>query len=88
VAPAWPAVGGSVAFAITGRANGSTGRDTFGTRGVSAVMTGTVRSGWPIGRAGSSAARSRCIARACSCDTRDSFTPSSSPISFIVTSPK
>jgi hypothetical protein len=76
---------------MTGRANGSTGRDAFGTRGVSAVMTGSVRAGWPIAgtwRAGSSAARSRCIARACSCDTRDSFTPSTSPICFIVTSPK
>jgi hypothetical protein len=34
-----------------------------------------------------SAWRSRCTARAWSCDTRDSFTPSSVPISFIVTSP-
>lgn len=33
-----------------------------------------------------SAARSRRIARACSCETRDSFTPSSAPMSFIVTS--
>jgi hypothetical protein len=29
----------------------------------------------------------RRIARACSCDTRDSFTPISAPICFIVTSP-
>jgi hypothetical protein len=34
-----------------------------------------------------SASRSRRKARACSCDTRDSLTPSSAPISFIVTSP-
>jgi len=34
-----------------------------------------------------SASRRRLSARACSCDTRDSFTPSSLPISFIVTSP-
>jgi hypothetical protein len=34
-----------------------------------------------------SACRSLCTARACSCDTRDSFTPSSVPMSFIVTSP-
>jgi hypothetical protein len=33
------------------------------------------------------ASRSRRTARACSCDTRDSFTPISDPISFIVTSP-
>jgi hypothetical protein len=33
-----------------------------------------------------SASRNRRIARACSCDTRDSFTPSSAPMSFIVTS--
>jgi CheY-like chemotaxis protein len=34
-----------------------------------------------------SASRRRRMARACSCDTRDSFTPISAPISFIVTSP-
>jgi hypothetical protein len=34
-----------------------------------------------------SASRKRRSARACNCDTRDSFTPSSAPISFIVTSP-
>jgi len=34
-----------------------------------------------------SASRRRRSARACSCETRDSFTPSSVPISFIVTSP-
>jgi len=33
-----------------------------------------------------SASRSRRIARACSCETRDSLTPSSAPMSFIVTS--
>jgi hypothetical protein len=51
---------------------------------VSAVTTG----GWVRRSVGSSAWRSRWIARACSCDTRDSFTPSSAPICFIVTSPK
>jgi hypothetical protein len=59
---------------------------------VNAVMTGRARAGTPIGLAAaddwSSATRRRCMARACNCDTRDSFTPSSSPISFIVTSPK
>jgi hypothetical protein len=76
---------------MTGRAKGSTGRAAIGTRGVSAVMTGRSRTAAPVGRAGrdgSSAARSRWIARACSCDTRDSFTPSSAPICFMVTSPK
>jgi hypothetical protein len=34
-----------------------------------------------------SAPRSRRIARACNCDTRDSLTPISVPICFIVTSP-
>jgi len=34
----------------------------------------------------SSASFNRRIARACSCDTRDSFTPISCPISFIVAS--
>jgi hypothetical protein len=34
-----------------------------------------------------SACRRRWTARACNCDTRDSFTPSSAPMSFIVTSP-
>ena len=34
-----------------------------------------------------SAVRSRRIARACSCETRDSLTPISAPICFIVTSP-
>jgi hypothetical protein len=33
------------------------------------------------------ASRSRRIARACSCETRDSFTPISRPMFFIVTSP-
>jgi hypothetical protein len=33
-----------------------------------------------------SASRSRRIARACSCETRDSLTPSSAPMSYIVTS--
>jgi hypothetical protein len=33
------------------------------------------------------ASRRRRIARACNCDTRDSFTPISAPISFIVASP-
>jgi len=33
-----------------------------------------------------SASRSRLMARACSCDTRDSLTPSSVPMSFMVTS--
>jgi len=32
------------------------------------------------------ASRSRLIARACNCDTRDSLTPSSVPMSFMVTS--
>jgi hypothetical protein len=32
--------------------------------------------------------RNRWIARACSCDTRDSLTPISAPIRFIVTSRK
>ena len=35
----------------------------------------------------SSASRSRRMARACSCDTRDSLTPISAPICFIVASP-
>jgi hypothetical protein len=35
----------------------------------------------------SSASRRRRIARACSCDTRDSLTPISAPICFIVASP-
>jgi hypothetical protein len=34
-----------------------------------------------------SASRSRLMARACSCETRDSFTPISAPICFIVASP-
>jgi hypothetical protein len=34
-----------------------------------------------------SASRSRRMARACSCDTRDSLTPISAPICFIVASP-
>jgi hypothetical protein len=33
-----------------------------------------------------SASRKRRIALACSCDTRDSLTPSSAPMSFMVTS--
>jgi len=33
-----------------------------------------------------SASRSRLMARACNCDTRDSLTPSSVPMSFMVTS--
>jgi hypothetical protein len=41
----------------------------------------------PAPRSLLSACRSRRMARACSCDTRDSFTPISAPISFIVTSP-
>src|SRR6188768_969607 len=32
--------------------------------------------------------RRRVIARACNCETRDSFTPIASPICFIVASPK
>jgi hypothetical protein len=40
-----------------------------------------------IGIRRSSASRRRRIARACSCDTRDSLTPMSAPISFIVASP-
>jgi hypothetical protein len=82
---------GSGALACTGRANGSTGRAASGTRGVNAVRTGgclTAPVARAVGAAGSSAARRRWIARACSCDTRDSFTPSSLPISFIVTSLK
>jgi hypothetical protein len=39
-------------------------------------------------RSGPSVLRSRWIARACSCDTRDSLTPISAPICFIVASPK
>jgi hypothetical protein len=76
---------GSAAFAITGRgSNGSTGRGAAaGTRGESAVTIG----GCERRSVGSSAWRSRWIARACSCDTLDSFTPSSAPICFIVTSP-
>jgi len=35
-----------------------------------------------------SAWRRRWTARACSCETRDSLTPNSAPICFIVTSPK
>jgi hypothetical protein len=38
-------------------------------------------------RSGPSAFRRRWTARACSCETRDSFTPISAPICFIVTSP-
>jgi hypothetical protein len=38
-------------------------------------------------RSALSTCRRRRIARACNCDTRDSFTPISAPISFIVTSP-
>jgi hypothetical protein len=34
-----------------------------------------------------SVSRSRRIARACSCETRDSFTPISRPICFMVASP-
>jgi len=34
-----------------------------------------------------SASRSRRIARACNCETRDSLTPISAPICFIVASP-
>jgi len=33
-----------------------------------------------------SASRRRLMARACSCDTRDSLTPSSAPMSFMVVS--
>ena len=76
---------------MTGRANGSTGRADAGTRGVRAVMTGVLCAGWPIGREardGSRTERSRWMARACSCDTLDSFTPSSAPVCFMVTSPK
>jgi hypothetical protein len=78
-------------LACTGRANGSTGRAASGTRGVNAVMTGgclTAPVARAVGAPGSSAARMRWIARACNCETRDSLTPSSAPISFIVTSPK
>jgi hypothetical protein len=39
------------------------------------------------GTAEPSASRRRRMARACSCDTRDSFTPISAPICFIVASP-
>jgi hypothetical protein len=82
---------GSAAFIITGRGNGRTARTAIGTRGVRAVIVGAAGIAAPVGRRaerdGSSAARSRWIARACSCDTRDSFTPSSVPICFIVTSP-
>jgi hypothetical protein len=38
--PACSITRGSVAFAMTGRANGSTDRAAIGTRGVRAVMTG------------------------------------------------
>jgi len=39
-----------------------------------------------IGITATSASFSRRIARACSCETRDSFTPISAPICFIVAS--
>ncbi|OFW49626.1 MAG: hypothetical protein A3G77_16285 [Acidobacteria bacterium RIFCSPLOWO2_12_FULL_68_19] len=39
------------------------------------------------GTAAPSASRRRRMARACSCDTRDSLTPISAPICFIVASP-
>jgi hypothetical protein len=66
---------GNVAFAIRGFcANASTAAriDCSATAGVASAP---------------SASRRRRSARACNCETRDSFTPSSEPISFIVTSP-
>jgi hypothetical protein len=51
ISPARSISADSDALAITGRANGSTGRAAIGTRGVSLVMTGAACAGTPIGRA-------------------------------------
>jgi hypothetical protein len=65
---------GSVAFAIFGFWNSRIAlRITF-----MASAAGTIEP---------SASRRRRIARACSCETRDSLTPISAPICFIVASP-
>jgi len=65
---------GSAAFAIFGFWNSRIAlRITF-----MASAAGTIEP---------SASRRRRIARACSCETRDSLTPISAPICFIVASP-
>jgi hypothetical protein len=68
------AFAGSDAFAILGFASSA----AIASRSASEAATGVISA--------PSASRSRRMARACSCDTRDSFTPNSAPMSFIVTS--
>jgi hypothetical protein len=70
---------GSDAFAIFGfGAVDCASNAAIASRSASDAATGVISA--------PSASRSLRIARAWSCDTRDSFTPSSAPISFIVTS--
>jgi hypothetical protein len=74
-------------FAILGFASNAT--SVLRNRPASAAGAGIVsRAGASGVISQASAWRSRWIARACNCETRDSFTPSSAPICFIVTSPK
>jgi hypothetical protein len=68
--------GDKVTLAMAAAAFGSLTTEAFG------------RSSSSGAKSGSSALRRRWTARACSCDTRDSLTPISAPICFIVTSPK
>jgi len=80
---------------LTGAAdNGTTTAGTlssvaFAIRGFCWNSSIAVRIAFAASAAGitpASASRSRRIARACSCDTRDSLTPISAPICFIVAS--
>jgi hypothetical protein len=64
-----------VAFAIRGL---GASRAAIASRNAAEAATGVISA--------PRASRKRRIARACSCETRDSLTPSSAPMSFIVTS--